>query len=103
MLFRSIKDPSLLNAEVEGLEQKVEDAVPSEARYACRYWATHLSCVEHGDEDVIRALKDFSMGSILWWLESMSLIGSIPSVAGLIEEAYRWAVCPLIAYSHPFF
>jgi hypothetical protein len=87
---------------VEEFEQKVQDAIPSELRYACLYWTSHLSWVEYGDEAVVQALKKFSMCSLLWWFEAMSLIGSIPTVAGMIQEAHRWAVRPLIAYRHLF-
>jgi hypothetical protein len=88
-----IRDPSLLNCEVKDFEQEVDNTVPFELRYACRYWAAHLSCVEHGDEAVVQALRDFSMGSLLWWFEAMSLIGSAFTAAGSIQEAHRWAVC----------
>jgi hypothetical protein len=91
-----IGDPSLLNREVKEFDQKVQDAIPSEVRYACRYWASHLSCVEHGDDDVVQALMDFLMRSLLWWFEAMSLLGSIRIAVGSIQDAHRWAVCPLI-------
>jgi hypothetical protein len=93
-----IGDASLLNSEVEDFARKVQDAVPSELQYACRYWASHLSCVEHGDEAVMWALKDFSMRSLLWWFETMSLVGSIRIASGLVQEAHRWAVCALMIY-----
>jgi hypothetical protein len=89
-----IGDASLLNNEVEDFDLKVQDAMPSELQYACRYWASHLSCVEHGDEAVARALKGFLMRSLLWWFEAMSLVGGIRMASGLIEEAHRWAVRP---------
>jgi hypothetical protein len=91
-----IGDASLLNSEVEDFARKVQDAVPSELQYACRYWASHLSCVEHGDKAVMWALRNFSMQSLLWWFEAMSLIGSTRIASGLIQEAHRWAVCALM-------
>ena len=87
-----IPNPSLLNSEVEGFEQKVRDALSPEVQYACRYWASHLSRVECGDKVVVTALRLFSMERIMCWLEAMSLIGSISTAIGLIEEAHRWAV-----------
>ena len=38
-----IGDPSLLNSEVKGFEEKVEDAIPTEVRYACWYWTAPQS------------------------------------------------------------
>jgi hypothetical protein len=105
----NIRDPSLLNTEVDEFEQNVQLAIPLEVQYACRYWSVHLSCVEHGDETVVRALNKFLMWSLLWWFEAMSLIGSIPIATGSIQMAQRWAVRPFITcsddlvlnYAHP--
>ena len=94
----SIRDPSLLNSEVEEFEQRIQRAIPPELRYACLYWASHLLCVEHGDRDVIGALNDFLMRSLLWWFEAMSLIGGIFNIAGTIKEVQRWVVCALTAF-----
>ncbi|KAF9512726.1 hypothetical protein BS47DRAFT_1330217 [Hydnum rufescens UP504] len=87
-----IEDPSLLNSKVDGFEAKVASALPAEAQYACRFWGSHLSRVEIGDEKVMGALEEFAMRSILWWIEAMSLLGSIHTVASSVREAHRWAV-----------
>lgn len=94
-----IGDASLLNVEVEEFERRVENAIVLEVRYACRFWTAHLSFAEHGDSAVAEALKEFSMRSMLWWFEAMSLIGSIPMAAGCILEARRWAVRRILTYS----
>ena len=73
--------------------------IPSGLQNACRYWTAHLSWVQHGDEAVMRALKDFSMRSLLWWIEAMGLMGSIFIAAGSIHEAHRWAECALMTWS----
>ncbi|KAF9505346.1 hypothetical protein BS47DRAFT_1354017 [Hydnum rufescens UP504] len=86
-----ISDPSLLNREVDGFEEKVKAALSPEVQYACRYWASHLSRVEFGERGMMEALEAFSMRSILWWFEAMSLLGSISSAVSLIEEAHHWA------------
>ncbi|KAF9518438.1 hypothetical protein BS47DRAFT_1389076 [Hydnum rufescens UP504] len=86
-----ISDVSLLNSEVKGLGEKVRGALSAEVQYACRYWASHLSCVELGEKRMVEALEGFSMRLILMWIEAMSLIGSLPSAVALVEEAHRWA------------
>ncbi|KAF9518437.1 hypothetical protein BS47DRAFT_299858 [Hydnum rufescens UP504] len=87
-----ISDISLLNSEVEGLEEKVRRALSAEVEYACRHWASHVSRVELGEKRLVEALKGFSMRSILVWIEAMSLIGSLSSAVGSMEEAHRWAM-----------
>jgi NACHT domain len=89
----SISDPSLLNREVDGLERKVRDALPPEVQYACRYWASHLSCVQVGEKKLVEVLEMFLMQSLLWWFEAMSLISSVSVAASSVQEAQRWAVC----------
>jgi NACHT domain len=88
-----ISDPSLLNREAVGLERKVRDALPLEVQYACRYWMSHLSHVELGEEKTVNALETFSMESVLWWFEAMSLISSVSTAVTSIRDAHRWAVC----------
>ncbi|KAF9503094.1 hypothetical protein BS47DRAFT_1402757 [Hydnum rufescens UP504] len=87
-----ILDVSLLNSEVKGLEEKVRDALSAEVQYACRYWASHLSCVELGEKRVVEALEGFSKRLLLMWIEAMSLIGSLSSAVVSIEGAHQWAV-----------
>ena len=87
-----ISDPSLLNDEVDGFEQKVNNALPTEAQYACKFWASHLMHVEFGDQAVVDAREIFCTQSILWWAEAMGLIGSAFAAAGCIQETQRRAV-----------
>jgi AAA ATPase domain len=87
-----ISDPSLLNKEVDGFAEKVSEALLPEVQYACRYWASHLLCVEFGERRLMEALEGFSKRSILWWFEAMSLLGNVTNAVRSIEEAYRWAV-----------
>jgi NACHT domain len=88
-----ISDPSLLNREVDGFRRKVREALSPETQYACRYWASHLSHVECGQTRMMEALEVFSLRSILWWFEAMSLLGSVSNAVRSIQEAHRWAVC----------
>ena len=94
-----ISDPSLLNSEVDGFERKVIEALSPEVQYACRYWAIHLSHVELGEKRMVEALEGFSMRSILWWFEALSLIGSISTAGNTIQKAHHWAVCIFISHS----
>jgi hypothetical protein len=87
-----ISDPTVLNSGVNGLEEKLRNALPAEAQYTCRYWASHVSRVEHGDVAVMQALEMFSPKMILWWFEAVSFIGSVPVDAGSLNAVFRWAV-----------
>jgi len=86
-----ISDPSLLNREVHGIGRKVKEALSPEVQYACRYWASHLSRVEVGEMKMMEALEAFTMRSILWWFEAMSLLRSVSHAVNSIEAAHHWA------------
>jgi NACHT domain len=88
-----ISDPSLLNRDVEGFEEKVREALSPEVQYACQYWSSHLSRVQFGEARIMEALEAFTLRSILWWFEAMSLLGSVSNAVSLIKEAHQWAVC----------
>jgi hypothetical protein len=51
-----ISDLSFLISQVGGLGDKVNDALPLEAEYACKFWASHLSRIESGHPAVVHAL-----------------------------------------------
>ncbi|KAF9514157.1 hypothetical protein BS47DRAFT_1329073, partial [Hydnum rufescens UP504] len=87
-----ISDLSLLNSEVEGLDEKVRDGLSAELQYACRYWASHLSHVVLGEKRMMEVLEGFSMRLVLMWLEAMSLIESLSGAVNVIEVARQWAI-----------
>ncbi|CAI7650205.1 unnamed protein product [Penicillium bialowiezense] len=77
-------DPGVRKDEIE--KSVLESNVPSELRYACRYWVRHL---ERGEQSNIdwRRIEQFLKVNFLHWLEVMSLFGwaseTIEIVAGL--------------------
>jgi hypothetical protein len=73
----SIGDSSLLNAEVAGLESRVEASMSAELQYACRYWIAHMSFVSRADDKVIQQLETFCRKHLLHWLEALSLLGHL--------------------------
>lgn len=88
---------SMNNAEVEDLEKRVAGSIPTELRYACRFWVSHLTrCVE-GDELLGGPLRAFATTSLMPWLEAMSWLGFSQAAAASLKEAKSWAV----SYSIP--
>jgi signal recognition particle GTPase len=73
----SIEDPSLLNAEIAGLESLLEASTPAELRYACRYWITHTILVSRADNELMQQLETFCRRHLLHWLEALSLLGHL--------------------------
>jgi hypothetical protein len=91
-----IHDPSKLNHEVDDLEQKLAN-IPGDLRYACRYWASHLTkCCQ--DDSLVELCRTFAFNLFLHWLEVLSLIGSLREAGLALQRARQW-----VSVSNTFF
>ncbi|PBK77602.1 WD40 repeat-like protein [Armillaria solidipes] len=85
-------DLSLLNSEKEDLEEAIDQALPPEVKYSCRYWSDHLVNIECCDVDISQALELFVDKYMLYWFEAMSLLKEISRAISSMKDAHRWAV-----------
>lgn len=65
------------------------EAVSGALRYACRYWAEHLSLVEF-DEEILENLRTFGFTKILYWVEALSIIGELKSAGPSLRLVEQW-------------
>ncbi|KAJ5216362.1 NACHT and WD40 domain protein, partial [Penicillium cinerascens] len=81
--------PSYGNQRVEVDCQTINDHLPPELQYACRYWAHHLvQCA--GLTSIAHEAHLFFQAHFLHWVEAMSLLGyalEIPGILDLIRTA----------------
>ncbi|KAG8728873.1 hypothetical protein FRC11_010056 [Ceratobasidium sp. 423] len=73
--------------QVEGLEERINDAISTELFYASRYWAIHLHSAT-GSSDLTLELEKFLSARLLLWMEVMSLkqcTGAMPQAIRLVE------------------
>jgi hypothetical protein len=82
-----IKDRTMLNSEVEGLELRLASVASTELRYACLHWASHLSQASPVDEILFGALESFCGKNLLWWMELLSLLGQFHSAVPSLKLA----------------
>ncbi|KAI3338745.1 hypothetical protein F4824DRAFT_74847 [Ustulina deusta] len=80
----NLSQPSCSIAEVE-----VPDPDPlASIRYACAYWIDHLSAIESCHDGVgfgdIGKINRFLEKQVLYWLEAMSLMESIPEAIAML-------------------
>jgi hypothetical protein len=87
-----IRDPSLFNAEVTDLKQRLDKAVPPLLRYACRFWHVHLGLAGTASFNVTTHLEEFCNKHLLHWLELLSLLNELPTVLT--------GMPPFLAYLH---
>ena len=69
----NIGDPSLMNSEVVGLRERIPECIPEALRYACRYFAAHLSGAPSPGLELQNELDNFIGQKLLYWVEAMSL------------------------------
>jgi hypothetical protein len=84
-----IGDPSLLNAEVTDLKDRVARYIPVSLRYACRFWITHW--LEHiraagSQSKVPSAMEEFCSEHLLHWIEVSSLTGDLYSLQRVMPD-----------------
>jgi hypothetical protein len=88
----NLKRPGTLRSEIDS--RSINDHLPTEVQYACRYWVNHLEQSNCGiyDNDEIHV---FLKVHFLHWLEGLSLTGKIfesiamiKSLQGFLEVGY---------------
>jgi hypothetical protein len=73
-----IRDPSLSNADVPDLNQRLDRNAPAHLRYACKFWHVHAQLAGCFHPDLTTAMDVFCTKHLLHWLELLSLMGEVP-------------------------
>jgi hypothetical protein len=76
----NIRDPSLSNADVPNLNQRLDSNTSAQLRYACKFWHVHVQLAGCFHSDLITAMYLFCTKHLLYWLELLSLMGEVPIV-----------------------
>ena len=87
-----MEEETTRNIEVVDMKERVEKALPSELRYACLHWASHMMATGHADEKCLSLLNKFNHGRLLNWMEAMSLLGEVPSAILMMWDMHAWGV-----------
>ncbi|KAM5447913.1 hypothetical protein MaudCBS49596_005710 [Microsporum audouinii] len=72
-------------AQREDIVININDRIPLELRYACRYWTRHLIQSQNPVNEMVQAFT-FLKVHFLHWVETMSILGFISEVVGAIRE-----------------
>jgi hypothetical protein len=82
-----IKNPSILNSEVEDLPTLIKTHIPPELQYACRHWAWHVS---NGlVSEILSSLEEFCSKYLLYWVEVCSLLGDLRGALIALDEIQK--------------
>ncbi|EMD35188.1 hypothetical protein CERSUDRAFT_116656 [Gelatoporia subvermispora B] len=86
-----LRDPSKHNAEFSDISSRLDQRIPGDLKYACRFWAHHLTQVQSCSTKTISAVTDFLSKQFLNWLEAMSLLGLTTDICPILQDVYKWA------------
>jgi hypothetical protein len=76
---------------VVNLKERVDQVIPAELFYACRYWAAHLNASD-GSPALIKRLEEFLSIRLLLWIEVLNLKKSMGAGAGVVQLAENWSI-----------
>jgi len=87
----NLESSYLANSEVQDLKSRIAEHIPPVLLYACRYWDNHLKHLdfETGLFDKLRAFFD---RNFLFWLEVLSLTGSVRLALPALSSLDVWLV-----------
>jgi hypothetical protein len=88
-----IKNPTMLNSEVDDLPSRITSCIPPHIQYACRHWALHFTNALFTD-DLLVLMQEFCSKYLLYWIEVCSLLGELRNALIALHDAQQFlAVC----------
>jgi len=85
------------NKDIEGIQERVEQAITPVLMYASRYWADHLESGSVSGADLhplVGRVRDFFTCRFLYWIEVFSLKEQMSMIPVILRKVTNWAkVC----------
>jgi hypothetical protein len=79
----------LANNDVPDLESRIAKNIPPALSYACLYWDEHLEHLAF-DHDVLKKLRSFFETKFLFWLEVLSVKGTVGLASSALSSVLLW-------------
>ncbi|KAJ6450552.1 hypothetical protein C8R47DRAFT_1181444 [Mycena vitilis] len=79
----------LRNRDMPEIQSRLTAYISGQLRYACRYWADHLTAVPFHFDIAQKAYK-FVADKFLFWLEVLSLTGFVGYGTGALSRCVAW-------------
>jgi hypothetical protein len=85
----SIRDPSLFNRQIPGIQARLSERISAALLYSCRFWLVHW--LEHiraagPQSKVPLGLDKFCTQHLLHWIESLSLLEILNDVRRVMDS-----------------
>jgi hypothetical protein len=102
------RDPSLKNADVKDLSERIEHYIPLELVYACIFWKAHLELMTDDNPAPTEMTRSFILKKLLPWIECLSVLGSISVALPALSVAQGWCkvksdFCTMYPHADPIF
>jgi hypothetical protein len=79
----------LRNEDVPDLSLRIKKSVLPQLSYACRFWVNHVVTAAY-DQKLVNEVKDFLYHRLLYWLEVLSVVGSINIASRMLRSLLEW-------------
>jgi hypothetical protein len=93
-------DRFTLNRDVADLDERLKKHIDRGLNYACRHWAYHLTYSPSTDStaELAELLSVFAKEKMLNWIESLSLLGVLPTAISALEGVTIWCSVRISTY-----
>ena len=79
----------LANKDVPDLESRIAEYIPPALSYACLYWDEHFEHLPF-NHDVLKKLRSFFETKFLFWLEVLSIKGTVGLASSTLSSVLLW-------------
>ncbi|KAJ7726681.1 WD40-repeat-containing domain protein [Mycena maculata] len=80
----------LRNVNIPDIKWRIQTYISGQLQYACRFWADHLAAISY-DSNRAQAAGTFLLNQFLFWLEIMSLLGTVGHAQNALSKFILWA------------
>ncbi|KAF8671524.1 WD40 repeat-like protein [Rhizoctonia solani] len=97
-----LESSCLIDEEVPDLDVRIQEAIPIELYYACRYWPDHTeSSQSHSASALVPLLEQFMERNLLLWMEVLNLKRGMDVGPGQLVVAKQWSIVSNKIHSYP--
>jgi hypothetical protein len=91
-----LERPWIPNVEIIDLGEKLDRYAPHELRYACKFWAVHLTKGGKPESSLLTILDTFCREHLLHWIELLSLMRALSVMDEYLPMVFGWCQVRLV-------
>jgi hypothetical protein len=84
------------NDEIDNLHNTLDRCAPQELRYACKFWAVHLTKAGKLESSLLTVLNTFCREHLLHWIELLSLMRALSVMDDFLPMVFDWCQVGLV-------